>query len=80
MEVCRTSGASWSYQSSSLPDAGDEVWGTSPPLQASQRPSFRGRSSLAQDSTRSMETNPESVNNESLDLDERDIYKHFARR
>jgi len=76
----RTSGASWSHQSSSLPDAGDDVWGTSPPLQASHRPSFRARSSLAQTSGRSLETNEESVNNESLDLDERDIYEHFARR
>lgn len=75
----RTSGASGSHHSSSLPEAGDEVWGTSPPLQASQRPSFRGRSSLAQTSARSIETT-ESLNNESLDLDERDIYKHFAKR
>lgn len=57
------------------------VLGSSPVLDPAERPAMRSRSLLIGKSGRSLQSsNPESVNNESLDLDERDIYQHFARR
>lgn len=57
--------------------------GPNSPPHASFRPVTRGRSLLTGASALSLEgraSNCESVNNESLDLDEREIYKHFADR
>ena len=80
--VSGISGASVSNQGSSILETPvEEVFGTSPPLDPSQRPALKNRGGLAGSSARSLQaSNCESVNNESLDLDERDIYQHFARR
>ena len=76
------SGVSVSNQGSSILETPvEEVLGSSPPLDPSQRPALKSRGGLAGSSTRSLRaSNCESVNNESLDLDERDIYQHFAKR
>ena len=54
--------------------------GCSSPLHPSQRPSYKRRLAAGGSALSLDASNCESVNNESLDLDEREIYKHFANR
>lgn len=65
----------------SVIDPSEEVLGSLPPLEASDRPSIKTRNALASSSTNSLDPSRcESLNNESLDLDEREIFKQFSSR